>query len=71
MKLLRSKQKSFLNKIRKQKRHTIRSIGYNVDEYKVTLIQVLMGMMSATDEDKSLFISIQDKGGTGANFVFH
>ena len=71
VKILRGKQKSFLKNIRTQKSHTIQGLDFYIEQYKVTLRQVIMGMRSAEDEEKSLFISVEDDGGTRANFVFH
>jgi hypothetical protein len=71
IKILRGKQKSFLKNIRKQKSHTIQGLDFYIEEVKATLRQVIMGMRSSEDEDKTLFISAEDDGGTRVTFTFH
>ena len=69
--MLRSKQKSFLKNIRTHKSNTIQGLDYYIEEYEVTLRQVIMGIRTSTDIDKAVFISVEDAGGTSAIFTFH
>jgi hypothetical protein len=71
IRVLRSKQKSFLKNIRTHKSNTIQGLDYYIEEYDVTLRQVIMGIRTSTDIDKAVFISVEDAGGTSAIFTFH
>jgi hypothetical protein len=48
------------------KSNTIQGLDYYIEEYKVTLWQVIMGIRTSTEEDKAVFISVKDAGGTSA-----
>jgi hypothetical protein len=71
IRVLRSKQKSFIKNIRTHKSNTIQGLDYYIEEYEVTLRQVIMGIRTSTDQDKAVFISVEDAGGTSAVFTFH
>ena len=71
IKILRGKQKSFLKNIRKQKSHTIQGLDFFIEEVNATLRQVIMGMRSSEDVEKTLFMSAEDDGGTRVTFTFH
>eukprot|EP00978_Attheya_sp_CCMP212_P005014 scaffold11078_cov48-Attheya_sp.AAC.2 len=71
IKILRGKQKSFLKNIRKQKSHTIQGLDFFIEEVNATLRQVIMGMRSSKDVEKTLFMSAEDDRGTRVTFTFH
>jgi hypothetical protein len=71
IRVLRRKQKSFIKNIKTHKSNTIQGLDYYIEEYEVTLRQVIMGIITSTDEEKSVFISVEDASGTSAVFTFH
>jgi hypothetical protein len=71
IKILRGKQKSFLKNILKQKSHTIQGLDFHIEAIGATLRQVVMGMRSSEDPERTLFTSVEDDGGTRATFTFH
>jgi hypothetical protein len=58
--ILQGKQKSFLKNIRKQRSHTMQGLDFYIDQVKATLRQVIRGMRSSEDTDKSLFMLAED-----------
>jgi hypothetical protein len=71
IRVLRSKQKSFMKNIKTHKSNTIQGLDYYIEEIELTLRQVIMGIRTTTEEDKSVFISVEAAGGTSAVFTFH
>lgn len=49
----------------------IQGLDYYIEEYEVMLQQVIMGIGTSTNEDKAVFILVEDTGGTSAVFTFH
>jgi hypothetical protein len=71
IRVIRNKQKSFMKNIKVHKSNTIQGLDYYIEEIEFTLRQVIMGIRTRTEEDKSVFISVEDAGGTSAVFTFH
>lgn len=72
VKAMLAKQKRFLKKTKTSTNWSIRGLDYMVEEIGFTLRQALMGIRSASDNDRNLFISVDEySNSTNVAFVFH